>query len=304
MEEDTKPKIVCKCCSKCDEEKELEQFIVNRNICKSCKNSQTRLKYSVCIAGDEIEQECAICIKMLPSSCIVKNRNICKDCNNAQRRARYNADADHRERLIKLATDYKRNKIVQKHIEQEIKNEEIGKENKICKYCDIIRNKSEFRVNRLKCKHCERDDPTEKFKRVVRCRIFCALNKKNRHTIEYLGCNYHEFTSWVADNNNGYTLMNHGKEWHIDHVIPLSKFNLDDEEDQLIAFNWRNTMPLSVKENLSKNNKIIHLQVEQHLKHLLEYHKTHNVNMPTEFIDLFARHLVAGSPLEPSLPPS
>ena len=30
--------------------------------------------------------------------------------------------------------------------------------------------------------------------------------------------------------------------------------NLDNQEEQLLAFNWRNTMPLSSKENLSKNN--------------------------------------------------
>jgi hypothetical protein len=51
-------------------------------------------------------------------------------------------------------------------------------------------------------------------------------------------------------------LENHGKEWHIDHVIPISKFDLNNQEEQILAFNWRNTMPLSCKENLSKNNKI------------------------------------------------
>lgn len=47
-------------------------------------------------------------------------------------------------------------------------------------------------------------------------------------------------------------------------------------------------MPLNAKENLSKNNKILTPQVEEHLKHLLEYHKTQNIEMPQEFIDLFA----------------
>ena len=78
--------------------------------------------------------------------------------------------------------------------------------------------------------------------------------------------------------------------------------DLDDEEEQLIAFNWRNTMPLSAKENLSKNNKIIRPQIKQHVKNLLEYHKNNKMKMPQKYIDLFARHLVAGSSLEPSLP--
>ena len=93
--------------------------------------------------------------------------------------------------------------------------------------------------------------------------------------------------------------MNHGKKWHIDHVIPISKFDLDNEEQQLIAFNWRNTMPLSCKENLIKNNKIIKLQVELHYKNLLDYHLEHTLDLPQVYIDLFAKYLVAGSPLEP-----
>jgi hypothetical protein len=58
-------------------------------------------------------------------------------------------------------------------------------------------------------------------------------------------------------------------------------------------------MPLSVKENLSKNNKIIRTQIEQHYKKLIEYHIENKLDLPQEFIDLFAKYLVAGSPLEP-----
>ena len=92
---------------------------------------------------------------------------------------------------------------------------------------------------------------------------------------------------------------NHGSEWHIDHVIPLSKFDLNIPEQQLIAFNWRNTMPLSCSENLSKNNKILQLQVEEHYKKLVEYHIENKLDLPQVYINLFAKHLVAGSPLEP-----
>jgi hypothetical protein len=61
-------------------------------------------------------------------------------------------------------------------------------------------------------------------------------------------------------------------------------------------------MPLASKENLSKNNKIIKTQIEQHYKHLIDYHTQNNIELPQKFIDLFAKHLVAGNPLEPSLP--
>ena len=70
----------------------------------------------------------------------------------------------------------------------------------------------------------------------------------------------------------------------------------------MIAFNWRNTTALSCKENLSKNKKILKPQIEQHLKKLKEYHTENQLDLPQVFIDLFAKHLVAGSSLEPSLP--
>jgi hypothetical protein len=74
---------------------------------------------------------------------------------------------------------------------------------------------------------------------------------------------------------------------------------LENIEEQMVAFNWRNTMPLSAKENLSKNNKILTSQIEQHLEKLKNYHLENKLDLPQVYIDLFAKHLVAGSPLEP-----
>ena len=61
-------------------------------------------------------------------------------------------------------------------------------------------------------------------------------------------------------------------------------------------------MPLSCKENLSKNNKIIKSQVEQHYKKLVDYHIENKLDLPQVFINLFAKHLVDGNPLKLSLP--
>ena len=76
----------------------------------------------------------------------------------------------------------------------------------------------------MKCKDCERDEPLSKIIRKVRARIFSCLKNKNKHTIEYLGCNCSFYLEWILNNNPIFTFENHGKEWHIDHVIPLSKF--------------------------------------------------------------------------------
>jgi hypothetical protein len=285
-------------CSKCDEIKLEDKFIKDRNICKDCRNKKSRESYKSSQIDYSSQQECNNCNIIKAITDFECSRKICRNCVNEKRRHKYATDEEHRKKLIKNAIDFKHNKVIERQL---IKEEEMGKDNKKCNYCFQIKHNIKFRFNRLKCRDCERDEPIDKFKRVIRSRIHSSL-KKDKNTIEYLGCSTKEYLEWILSNNNGYTLENRGNEWHIDHVIPLSKFNLDDEHEQLIAFNWRNTMPLSAKENLSKNNKIITSQIEQHYQHLLEYHKKIKKNIPQEFIDLFAKHLVAGSSLEPLLP--
>jgi hypothetical protein len=293
---DTKP--LEKICSKCLTIKLENMFILKRNICKECRNNNSRQRYKA-LEIKNIEQECNFCNKIKLQSLFVKNRKICIECNNSKRRLKYENDENHRNILIQKATEFKQKKILEKHKKIE---EELGIDNKKCEYCENIKHKSRFRNNRLKCKDCERDEPIEKLKRIIRSRIISAIHNKNKHTVEYLGCNISEYLNWLLKNNFEYTLENRGTEWHIDHVIPLSHFNLKNEEEQLVAFNWRNTMPLSCKENLSKNNKIIKSQIEQHYKKLVEYHIENNIHLPQVYIDLFAKHLDDGKPLKLSLP--
>jgi hypothetical protein len=280
---DTKP--LEKCCSRCGITKIENLFIPKRNICKECRNFRSREKYKSLEINNETEQKCNFCEETKILSLFVKNRKICIDCNNNKRRTLYKSDEDHRINKIKQATEYKQKKIIEK---RKIKEEEIGIDNKKCSCCFNIKHKTRFRYNRLKCKDCERDEPLDKMKRVVRSRIISALKCKHKNTIEYLGCNIPEYSNWLLTYNPEYTIENRGKIWHIDHVIPLSRFDLENEEQQLIAFNWRNTMPLSVKENLTKNNKIIKEQIEQHYEKLKKYHLENNLDLPQEYIDLFA----------------
>jgi hypothetical protein len=45
---------------------------------------------------------------------------------------------------------------------------------------------------------------------------------------------------------------NYGSYWSIDHVIPVCKFDLTDENENLKCWNWTNLMPVTVKYNSSK----------------------------------------------------
>lgn len=291
---DTKPIIVAtKTCSKCSNTKDVTLFIKERNICKPCDNNRKKLQYhnSGETAGDKICTQCSVSKNV---SEFIKNRNICKVCNNDRRKQRYQTDETHRAQQVKLATKFKTNKRIERQDIEKLHQEIIGIDNTKCRYCCEIKPNTRFRKNRIKCKDCERDHPETKFIRSIRSRIHIGLTrttKKSKHTIEYLGCSMEEYFKWIMTYSAEYTLENYGKEWHIDHVIPVSKFDLFDLKEQLFAFNWMNTMPLSCKENLQKGNKIISSQVLEHFEKIKKYHVDNNWEIPNEYINLYATHL-------------
>ena len=52
------------------------------------------------------------------------------------------------------------------------------------------------------------------------------------------------------------------KNWsntHVDNVKPIPSFDVSNEDELLVAFNWKNTQPLLKEDNLRKGNKYIEL---------------------------------------------
>lgn len=299
--EDTKPiSAIHKTCSRCSETKEESMFILRRNICRVCNNARRKEQAQERAKNEPSEKSCTTCNVVKSSSEFVKNRLTCKDCNNNRRRNRYQTDETHRQKMIDDATTFKKKKSNERQVLRQLEQEKIGIENKTCNYCKEIKHQDRFRHNRLKCRDCERDEPVEKFKRYVRTRIYnCLKNLKEKSSIEYLGCSTTEYISWIMKYDERYTMENHGSVWHIDHVIPISKFDLDDPEEQLLAFNWRNTMPLLATDNLAKCNRTDSTQIVSHYNLLKTYHTDNNIQLPKKYYYLFATYLDAGIPLEP-----
>lgn len=52
------------------------------------------------------------------------------------------------------------------------------------------------------------------------------------------------------------TWENYGKRWHLDHIFPISRFDLSDPEQVKVACNWQNLQPLLRRANARKSNKI------------------------------------------------
>jgi hypothetical protein len=93
----------------------------------------------------------------------------------------------------------------------------------------------------------------------LRTRTYVKLKelnlKLNTTYSKLLGCTEDEYKSYLQslfkENMN---FKNYG-EWEIDHIKPVSLFNLYNEDELFKCFNYKNTQPLWKSENRKKYNK-------------------------------------------------
>lgn len=101
------------------------------------------------------------------------------------------------------------------------------------------------------------EDPQFKLSRNLRRRLNHALkgNFKSGSAVQDLGCSIEQLKSWLMYQfEPGMTWENYG-EWHIDHVKPLSSFDLTNREQLLEVCNWHNLQPLWGPENIRKGDR-------------------------------------------------
>lgn len=82
---------------------------------------------------------------------------------------------------------------------------------------------------------------------------------KNSRALQYLGCSVRELKIHIESQfKPGMTWDNWSRNgWHIDHIIPLAKFNMLNDEEIKIACHYTNLQPLWAKENKRKGSKIL-----------------------------------------------
>jgi hypothetical protein len=84
-------------------------------------------------------------------------------------------------------------------------------------------------------------------------RAGAAQKKGNCRTL--IGCNATEFCSYIESLFAPGMSWQNKQEWHIDHIIPVSAFDLTSEEGQQAAFHYTNMRPLWAHENIKKGAK-------------------------------------------------
>jgi len=166
---------------------------------------------------------------------------------------------------------YQKNK---EEILEQVKEYQKNNEEKIKVYQKEYQKNNEEKIS-IKAKEYNKNHKKEANKRQnnrkktdINYRLACNLrsrlneaiknNYKSGSAVRDLGCSIPQLREYLESKfQPGMTWDNWSKcGWHIDHIIPLSKFNLENREELLKAVYFTNLRPLWAKDNISKGDKL------------------------------------------------
>ena len=213
-------------------------------------------------------QKCNYCDTKKELCMFRHNRRKCKDCEKADGRAYRQSD------IGKTKAQTWSNEHKEYHHELQSNWAKDNREHLNDKYNNRMKMDKEFNKSRSNQQ---------------KVRLFFK-GKGSRKDL--VGCTIDEFTDWLEFClPKGLEIDDHGEKWHMDHVIPVNEFNLLDEKQEIICYNYLNYMPVVSNYNLTKNNRIDKKQLETHKKNIEQFHAQKKLEINKEYMDLLARHL-------------
>jgi len=93
----------------------------------------------------------------------------------------------------------------------------------------------------------------------LRGRFYQALKRKYKKgsAVKMLGCTIEEFQIYIEKKfTEGMSWDNYGK-WHLDHILPLSRFDLTSIENLTVLLHYTNYQPMWPSDNIRKGDKIL-----------------------------------------------
>jgi hypothetical protein len=173
---------------------------------------------------------------------------------------KYNRDNKSKIKLHKKAYRELNKEKVSKQIKayRENNRDKINTINKNWRYNNKEKVNKQIKVylnNRLKT------DLQFKLTHNLRNRLNSAIkgNYKAGSAVKDLGCSVEELKSYIESKfQPGMTWDNWTTDgWHIDHIKPLSSFDLTDRKQLLEACHYTNLQPLWAKDNIIKSDKLV-----------------------------------------------
>lgn len=213
-----------KICTKCKEEKTLEQFHNHKRVkggkvarCKLCNQSKPKTKERSRIDVANYKLRHPEKVKETFKNWYEKNKHITRVRSETTKAKGKIWVAENKERLNELRKLRKKNPTVNQILEKKIRDRF---------YKVIVRMKS---------------------------------GKKFTSCMNLVGCDMESLKVHIESQfKDGMSWNNHGNgynKWNIDHIKPLVTFDLNIFDEQLLAFHYTNLRPLWFDENMKRSRK-------------------------------------------------
>jgi hypothetical protein len=262
-----------KICSDCKVEKDINMFHKDKN-----KKDGHKYICKQCITNKRKKPEDVINIPII-------TKKVCRRCNIEKDVSLFNKDKEQKDGYRYMCKDCMRE---YRNTPEEIQKRVVYREETKDNWREWY-NSSEVKERRIQNKIAYRPKAMENFLRKyhtdIEFKLKITLREQLRRVVkgidtsyyELLGCNYDYFMRWIEFRfDNEMNWDNYGTVWEIDHIIPLSQFNLMDENERKICAHWSNLQPLTVHENRKKNNKIYHHQIFNNVVNVCRFNKKYN----------------------------
>jgi len=241
-----------KTCTKCKKEKSIKGFSRNRNtkdgynfVCKECMHKYNEIRKNG-IKKIPLEKKCNSCGETKPSNLFYIDNNkpdglstFCKECKDRSNR-----------RWAKNNPEKNEKSNVKSREKRKGAKREYDK-----KYRERNRNNS-YRNLVTSLSSCVRSLIIKEYKGSnYEKYLGCTPQEAKKH-LESLFLDGMSWENYGDHRNNG---------WEIDHIIPISSFDLTKEENIYKCFNYKNIQPLWWYQNQKKYKKVLN---EKELRNL------------------------------------
>lgn len=182
--------------------------------------------------------------------------NHCKECHKISCHGWESNNKNYKKDINKKWTENNKERIHQRY---EANKEKISLRNKIYyasnKEIVSIKNKKYRETHRKERNtHEQHRLKTDRVYRVItnlRKALCDVVRRKTKRTLDLIGCTG-EF--YVRNIEKKFTNEMNWDNIHIDHIIPLDYFDLENPEELEKACHWTNTQPLFSEVNIGKSN--------------------------------------------------
>lgn len=252
-------------CSKCQEYKSLNSFTHANNTwdnlypsCKVCKRLAKNYipkKEADKLIDGIIYRLCSACNCWKQQMLFVPDERKCLECKKDSNAIYY---IENKEILNRTSSQY-----YQEHKDKITSNHKIWVENNkvyLAEYGREYReiHKDELRIYDRNKHHKYKHNINYRITKNMRRRVLDAIkrNPKQSTTLKLVGCSIEELKLHLESLFLPSMSWDNYGQWHIDHIIPCSSFDLSNQNEQKKCFHYTNLQPLWAADNLKKGTKL------------------------------------------------